>query len=404
MFFMLFCIFQFFIGVSAFNGFSDRHLEDNRNLNPILCNLQRTTGGYWLLDSGAAATVVSHETYERFRAAGQTSSLKPSTQSFYAANGSSVVVAGETQLQGYVLATAHGNTQPVSMSLTAVVGSTQHDIMSTNQCVARGWTFAFSQEASCMKHEASGLAVNEITSWGGCPWVVFTPTISELSAVLAKPAPQLSDRLLQPISQVPRVSSDVTAQHHEPLMSPISKVALTADFMFVEDHKVLVFHERSTGCIGAVVMTGDVARDRNVFCKWLTEMGISSTGGIAIQLATDAEPAVAAFITSASESMQWLVEKAPPQGHEFVGAAERSVRTCKEGISVIRSELADQNLGLNLTPQSLSDILRFVIRRICFRMHMAVIGLRRSEGVGIRFKIEGANVCSVFGQGSCRDP
>jgi len=89
MFFMLFCIFQFFIGVSAFNGFSDRHLEDNRNLNPILCNLQRTTGGYWLLDSGAAATVVSHETYERFRAAGQTSSLKPSTQSFYAANGSS---------------------------------------------------------------------------------------------------------------------------------------------------------------------------------------------------------------------------------------------------------------------------------------------------------------------------
>jgi hypothetical protein len=191
--------------------------------------------------------------------------------------------------------------------------------MSTNQCVARGWTFAFSQKASCMKHEASGLAVNEITSWGGCPWVVFTPTISELSAVLAKPAPQLSDRLLQPISQVPRVSSDVTAQHHEPPMSPISKVvepleavqlgklsesemlshrlkghvpyaswcehcvkargvnqhrgrgpdekiqvALTADFMFVEDHKVLVFHERSTGCIGAVVMTGDVARDRNI--------------------------------------------------------------------------------------------------------------------------------------------
>ena len=62
-----------------------------------------------------------------------------------------MVVAGETQLQGYVLATAHGNAQPVSMSLTAVVGSTQHDIMSTNQCVARGWTFAFSQKASCMK-------------------------------------------------------------------------------------------------------------------------------------------------------------------------------------------------------------------------------------------------------------
>ena len=167
---------------------------------------------------------MSHETYERFRAVGQTSPLKPSSQSFYAANGSSVVVAGETQLQGYVLATAHGNTQPASMSLTAVVGSTQHDIISTNQCVARGWTFAFSQDASCMKHEASGLAVNEITSWGGCPWVVFTPTISELSAVLAKPAPQLSDRLLQPISQVPKVSGDVTAQHHEPPMSPISKV------------------------------------------------------------------------------------------------------------------------------------------------------------------------------------
>ena len=86
---------------------------------------------------------------------------------------------------------------------------------------------------------------------------------------------------------------------------------------------MLALHERSTSFIGAIVMTSDVSQDRNLFCKWLQEMGVSSVGGVSIQLTTDAEPAAASFITEASQGHQWLVERSAPQNHDFIGAAER---------------------------------------------------------------------------------
>ena len=79
------------------NNFACHELQ----LNPILCQLQRSTADFWLLDSGAAAMVVSWETYERFKEQGCATEIAPCAQSFYAANGSAVVVKGETQLNGY---------------------------------------------------------------------------------------------------------------------------------------------------------------------------------------------------------------------------------------------------------------------------------------------------------------
>jgi hypothetical protein len=81
-------------------------------------------------------------------------------------------------------------TQPVSLEVTAVVGATQHDILSTNQCVAKGWTFSFSKHANSMLHEETGLQVDQVTTWGGCPWIAFSPTVSELCALLSESAPQ----------------------------------------------------------------------------------------------------------------------------------------------------------------------------------------------------------------------
>ena len=357
--------------------------------------------------------MVSKETYKRFHDLGQASTIKPSTQSFYAANGSSVTVSGVTQLQGYVLVSSSMGTQPMAMSVSAVVGGIEHDILWTNQCVAKGWTFSFDDAGNRMVHKLSGQALAQVITWGGCPWIVFSPTLTELNhvsnssgdlqpEVLAmnvsenQPPGEPSDRALgpQPFEttaqttmspiQVDKVSEAEVLAHrlrgHIPYApwcthcrkargvtqhrrrSPEEKlqVVLTADFFFVDDLKCLAFSERSTGAIGAIYMSVDVGPDRTQFLHWLSEMGLTANDGISIQLVTDSEAAVSAFVTGATCSQNWLVEKAPPQGHEFVGAAERCVRTVKEGIATIRSELAEQGVGLKLSPQSMSDILRYI--------------------------------------------
>ena len=430
--------------------------ELREDLCPILSQIQHTESGYWLLDSGAAATVVSQETFSKFKAAGKASELRPSTQAFYAANGSPVVVQGEVKLVGYVLASSQGMTQPVVLELNAVVGATQHDILSTNQCNARGWTFNFSTHVSTMTHDETGFQVSQVTTWGGCPWIAFSPTISELSTVLSASGSQLqsSDHVhgvsaqqnsnMSPIVhnmamvghepevgveavQTGKLTEAEMASHrlrgHVPFAAWCShcvkakgikqhrrrskddrlQVALAADFLHLGDFKVLALHERSTSSIGAVVMTSDVARDRNVFCKWLQEMGVSSTGGVSIQLTTDAEPAVASFITGASQGHQWMVEKASPQNHDFIGAAERTVRTIKEGLALIQSELAEQHMTLAMTVQSLSDVLRYICHSQNLFSH-AHASDRTPKELATGTKLKGANFCTFPCKGLGRDP
>ena len=114
-------------------------------------------------------------------------------------------------------------------------------------------------------------------------------------------------------------------QHRRRSKDDRLQVALAADFLYLGDFKVLALHERSTSSIGAVVMTSDLARDRNVFCKWLQEMGVPSTGGVSIQLTTDAEPAVASFITGASQGHQWMGGEAfTPESRLHRGCGEDS--------------------------------------------------------------------------------
>ena len=414
MFFMLFLCLFFCCGVVESYKDPTPCCRDLKGvLHPISSQVQRSETGFWLLDSGAAATVVSQETFMKFKAAGRSTELRPSAQSFYAANGSPVVVQGEVKLTGFVLASCQGMTQPVSLEVTAVVGATQHDILSTNQCVAKGWTFSFSKHANSMLHEETGLQVDQVTTWGGCPWIAFSPTVSELCALLSESAPQfqvsasVSGVSAQMKSDMSPINSNMTMvgqdteiavgavqagklteaemtshrlrghvpfaawcshcvkakgikQHRRRSQDDRLQIALAADFLFIGDFKVLALHERSTSSIGAIVMTSDVSRDRNVFCKWLQEMGVSSVGGVSIQLTTDAEPAVASFITGASQGHQWMVEWSSPQNHDFIGAAERTVRTIKEGLALIQSELAEQNLSLSLTVHSLSDVLRHI--------------------------------------------
>ena len=299
--------------------------------------------------------------------------------------------------------------QHSALTVIAVVRSIQYDILSTNQCVAKGWKFSFEKGASYMEHEASGLQVAQIVQWGGCPWIVFSPSMAGLCSVLDLSGFSPSAQISKSCSAVNETVSDVTDVHlsitAQVTMSPIQvdktseaeilahrlrghvlyapwcphcrrsrgvkqhrrrsaedklQVALSADYCYIGDFKVLLLNERFSGCLGAISVSGDVVKDRTNFLHWLSEFGLTSDGGVSIQLITDGENTVASFIVQATASMNWMIERAAPQAHETVGAAERAVRTVKEAIATIRSELAESGIGLNLTPQSMTDILRYV--------------------------------------------
>ena len=89
-------------------------------------------------------------------------------------------------------------------------------------------------------------------------------------------------------------------------------------------------------------MTDDRQRDNRQLQKWLLEMGLGgSKDQHSLGVVTDAESSVGNFISSAGLPMGVVVERAPPQGHQANGTAERTIREIKEGLKT--SQLDFQN-------------------------------------------------------------
>ena len=64
--------------------------------------------------------------------------------------------------------------------------------------------------------------------------------------------------------------------------------------------KILVLREMSSSSIGAIVFKDNVAKDRNLLLRWLSEFGLESTS-VAVTLVTDSEDAVKSFVTNCSD-------------------------------------------------------------------------------------------------------
>ena len=64
--------------------------------------------------------------------------------------------------------------------------------------------------------------------------------------------------------------------------------------------KILVLREMSSSFIGAIVFKDNVAKDRNLLLRWLSEFGLESTS-VAVTLVTDSEDAVKSFVTNCSD-------------------------------------------------------------------------------------------------------
>ena len=150
---------------------------------------------------------------------------------------------------------------------------------------------------------------------------------------------------------------------------------VVADFMFLDavgesisvverqtggSIKVLVLREAFSSCIGAVVISEDVGKDRGLLIKWLSEFGLA-TASASVTLLTDAEEAVKSFVTGASDKCAFMVRKAAPQAHEQIGGAERTVRVLKEGLATLQSDF--QSLGCVLSFRK--DLIQLVLMYLC---------------------------------------
>ena len=74
--------------------------------------------------------------------------------------------------------------------------------------------------------------------------------------------------------------------------------------------------------IGAMIASPNVAQTGDKIVKWLREFGLESAS-TSVVLITDAEEYVSDLIAGASPEFAFQVRKAPPQGLEICGAAER---------------------------------------------------------------------------------
>ena len=131
---------------------------------------------WWLLDSGAAATVMataSRATYGAWVTGAQNAR-------FRAANGSKVSIDGSASVSvwvGFKKRNDNLGRTPIyrQAKLKCLVGGISHNIMSTNTLCECGWEFNQNPEGTEVTHCESGLRLADICNFGGCPWVKLDP-------------------------------------------------------------------------------------------------------------------------------------------------------------------------------------------------------------------------------------
>lgn len=381
--FRMLIVFLLVICIGSFGVCSTQHMSGF--LFATTAKVDEST--YWLMDSGAAASIVNVETLKGY----QHTPVQPCRVGFCAANDTPVYVQGQCQLTGFVRVRSL-ETQKVSirkLQFSVIVGGAKHNILSTNQCVKHGWFFSFEDKLQIFGHRNERIVVTDVCSWGNCPWVVIASSVDEFSNL-----PETSN-IMSPIRVVSMEGDDSQellnhrlhghnpfhpkclhcqkakgVTRHRRKGNADLKTELQADFMFINREgetveragqgtlKCLALKEVSSGSIGAILMEGNVAKERSKLIHWLHEFGLSSEHS-SILLTTDSEAAVSAFVTGASREFTFLVSKAGPQSHEAVGHGERAVRSIKESILTVKSDLVEHGVALRVTVDSLSDLLEY---------------------------------------------
>ena len=143
---------------------------------------------------------------------------------------------------------------------------------------------------------------------------------------------------------------------------------LSCDFFFYEEQKFMVLYDSHTGMTGIAPMD-DMIQARRWIKHWVAEMGLLGplSTNYALEVYTDAEQAVSNAVREADIGRPIKVQKAPPQAHEAVGAAESSIRKLKDGMATVRSTLRAN--GHDLAKTNKARVSAFAYVCMCHNAH-----------------------------------
>ena len=137
---------------------------------PLICSFQETDWSWWLLDSGAAVSVLSENFCQNYKYKGGKTGA--GSVEYFAANGSPVRMSQSAAVTvAFEVTTGAGAAKVQSFQLECCIGNVSHNIISTGQLVKKGWTVVQSPDEMYLYHAESQTMITEVTLWGGCPWM-----------------------------------------------------------------------------------------------------------------------------------------------------------------------------------------------------------------------------------------
>ena len=137
---------------------------------PLICSFQETDWSWWLLDSGAAVSVLSENFCQSYKYKGGKTGV--GSVEYFAANGSPVRMSQTAAVTvAFEVTTGAGASKVQTFQLECCVGNVSHNIISTGQLVKKGWTVVQSPDEMYLYHAESQTMITEVTLWGGCPWM-----------------------------------------------------------------------------------------------------------------------------------------------------------------------------------------------------------------------------------------
>ena len=337
---------------------------------------------YWLLDSGAACSVLSESHKEHYK---KVSRGRDVPGRYLAANGTPVTMGERVSASVMFCVERPDGTQDAQeFQLECNVGQTAHNIISTSQLMKKGWTFVQSNSGSFLIHEPTKIFIGEVLYWGSCPWIrVSSDAKAGVPVARAKKAIQAvvsGDGVVQESAEVTRhilrghypydpnclecaQGRGVGRSPRRPKRERILEIQV--DFFFLgsvsSKHKFIVMRQVLTGLLGATAVTPNLQVTAQHIRQILAEFGVTGSDGPPIDIRTDAATDVGELLRRSAINREFTVSRAGPQEHNVVGSAERGVREIKEAISVVRLEFAKHQLDIVDSMVGWDGICRYVV-------------------------------------------
>ena len=323
---------------------------------------------WWLLDSGAAVSVLSEQFKGHYRCSGEQEVM----DTYFAANGSAVTMRGETQVT-VNFETGGSSKRSQSFRLKCCIGGTSHNILSTTQLVKRGWTIVLSPGETYLWHEESNTVITDILLWGGTPWLRAKRSLTQVPALKDASQPMEVDETPPEWQGVSMLSATVDLTSEEKRRQHVLRghypydphclecqqgrgvsraprrdlkerlLEVQVDFMYLGSvgvqYKFLLFRHCFSGLLGVAAVSENVDTTGQHVRQIMAEFGLLSGDATPIDFRSDASDELGTTLRRAGIPRAFTVNKAGPQRHNTVGSIERGVRELKEAIAVLRLEL-----------------------------------------------------------------